>query len=296
MSGVRTKVKSNFPFVIDIAESRKLSGVCSFVPDEAKGKRPIAFILHGFKGNSEWGFIPLIRDMLAGNGCFAVSYNHSLNGFLPGSVLLDVEKFRRMTITSQLAELSFLIDHPERILPPSLSSEWNGEILLCGHSMGAAIALVFAGEHPQLVSKLAMLAPIASFNRYYTDRQIEVWRENSYLQFQNARTGQQLILDSTFLNDFVENESRFDLAKAIVETRSKILIAHGETDLTAKIAESEFLYSNADKTGTRFSVFPHCNHSFNFDMENDPKKNMALARLLHELKEFFGNDNETTTL
>lgn len=202
--------------------------------------------------------------------------------------MLDVEKFRKMTASGQLAELALLVNSIKyNTLPDPINTEkWNGKILLCGHSMGAAIALVFAREHPDIISRLSMLAPIASFNRYYTQRQIEFWKRNGKLEFQNTRTGQNLILDAGFLNDYFANLERFDLAKAIEEVQCRILIAHGETDLTAKCAESEMLYSHADKEFTKYSVFPACNHSFNFDMEEDPEKNPALQRLLTELDEF----------
>lgn len=45
----------NLQFSFDIADSRQLSGTCSFAASGGE-KRPAAIILHGFKGNSEWGF------------------------------------------------------------------------------------------------------------------------------------------------------------------------------------------------------------------------------------------------
>ena len=48
-------------------------------------KSKFAIILHGFKGNHRWGFLPTLRDLFAANGYNAIAYTHSFSGYIPDS-------------------------------------------------------------------------------------------------------------------------------------------------------------------------------------------------------------------
>ncbi len=252
--------------------------------------KPLAVVLHGFKGNKDWGFLPNIAELFARNNYIAVSYNHSLNGKVPNSSKYNIDKFRKITVSEQLRELPILISHlKEYVLTqndnPAIN--WNGEIVLIGHSMGAAIALLYASENT--VSKLVMLSPISKFNRY-TDRQRKQWRAAGFMEFFNPKTEQTMALDATFIDDMDENLERFDLPNAIGRCKSEILIIHGEQDITVRIAEARELFANSDRSKCRLIEYPNCNHSFNIDTLGY-ENNHILKNLMDDLRAMITNAN-----
>lgn len=250
--------------------------------------KPLAVVLHGFKGNKDWGFLPNIAELFARNKYIAVSYNHSLNGKIPNSMKYNIDKFRKITVSEQLRELSILMSHlMENVLTQNdnPATKWNGEIVLIGHSMGAAIALLYATENT--VAKLMMLSPISKFNRY-TDRQRKQWRAAGFMEFFNPKTEQTMALDATFIDDMDENLERFDLTNAIAKCKSEILIIHGEQDVTVRIAEARELFANSDKAKCRLIEYPNCNHSFNIDTLGY-ENNHILKNLMDDLEAMITN-------
>ncbi len=63
-------------FEINIKPNRAISGDLRYNPSTIK--MPIAIIMHGFKGNKNWGFLPILSEQFAEMGYVAINYNHSL--------------------------------------------------------------------------------------------------------------------------------------------------------------------------------------------------------------------------
>ncbi len=250
-----------FNLIID--SNRSINGDLRF--NSEKLKCPIAIVMHGFKGNRNWGFLPTLTEQFAEMGYIAINYDHSLNGNIPGSIKYNMDKFRQITISAQLQELEILIakiKSGELFQELDINKIWNGEIVLCGHSMGAAIALVYATENK--IDKLIMMSPISKFDRY-TERQKIQWRIDGQIEFYNPKIEQTMSLNSNFIDDMDANLKRFDLLAAIAKCNSQILIVHGEQDMTVQIKESQALYDYSDKNKCEFYKLAHCNHSFNID-------------------------------
>lgn len=234
-------------------------------------KSKFAIILHGFKGNHRWGFLPTLRDLFAATGYNAIAYTHSFSGYIPDSPKYDIDKFRRTTVTQQLKDLQKVIR--------SIKSDFETapDITICGHSMGAAIALVYSALHPEdNISKLVMLAPVATFDRYYTERQKEQWRRDGFLEFYNPKVDQKMALDLSFLVDIEQNYEKYNPLKAAKTTKSRIFLAHGEQDLTSKICESEILYEQMNQSSVDFNRFSHCNHAFNWDINRNDSEPLKI--------------------
>lgn len=268
-------------FGINIETDRTLDAEIKYNNDHIA--KPLAVVLHGFKGNKDWGFLPNIAELFARNNYITVSYNHSLNGKVPNSMKYNIDKFRKITVSEQLRELSILLSHlKENVLTQNdnPATKWNGEIVLIGHSMGAAIALLYTAENS--ISKLMMLSPISKFNRY-TDRQRKQWRAAGFMEFFNPKTEQTMALDATFIDDMDANLERFDLPNTIAKCKSEILIIHGEQDVTVRIAEARELFANSHKAKCRLIEYPNCNHSFNIDTLGY-ENNHILKNLMEDLE------------
>jgi pimeloyl-ACP methyl ester carboxylesterase len=251
----------NREFYIKIDDRRTIRGEIS-IPETDEPK-PLLIILHGFKGYKDWGFLPTIHDKFA-DRFIVIRYDHSMNGAknYSDSKLYDIDDFRRSTISSQLEDLDLLIS---KIQDESLvlKTSWNGEIYLCGHSMGAAIAIIYSNRS-EFIKKLILLAPIAKFDRY-SSRQKDEWKKNGYIEFLNNRNNQLLTIDYNFILDLEKNQEEYDLLQAISRSNSEILIIHGEQDLTAKLAEAKALYKASNREKKRLEIIKQANHSFNVD-------------------------------
>jgi len=229
-------------------------------------KLPCVFIIHGFKGFKDWGYVPFFSQELADNGFFVVTFNFSHNGIGDNMFeFTELDKFANNTISLEVSELDELIEFYN-----SGGFGFDGKknsIGLIGHSRGGAIALIQIKEsienhNNSNIKALALWGTIATFERY-TDHQIEYWRKQGYLEVINTRTNQVMRLNKVLLEDFELNKERFNLLNCISEINIPILIVHGEQDLTVQLNEAYQLYNASNKDLTELVVIPSAGHTFN---------------------------------
>lgn len=193
---------------------------------EGRPPRSAVVVLHGFKGFKDWGFFPNLSDALASDGHAVVSVNFSLNGIGADPLeFTELEDFARNTLSREVDEAVAVIDAlggPD-ILPLS-----PRRIGVFGHSRGGGIAVLAAAERPR-VRALATWAAVADFDRW-DDATKEEWREEGRIHVLNGRTGQQMPLDLTLLDDFEANRERLDVTAAAGRLEMPWLIAHGTDD------------------------------------------------------------------
>jgi pimeloyl-ACP methyl ester carboxylesterase len=224
------------------------------------------FIIHGFKGFKDWGYVPFFAQELADNGFFVVTFNFSHNGIGENPYqFTELEKFANNTISLEVSELDELIEFYN-----NGGFGFDGRknsIGLIGHSRGGAIALIQTKEaiekHKNInVKALALWGTIATFERY-TKHQIELWRKQGYLEVVNTRTNQVMRLNKVLLDDFERNKDRFNLLNCISKINLPILIVHGDQDLTVPLSEAYQLYEASNKNFTELVVIPSAGHTFN---------------------------------
>ncbi|MGB9665061.1 MAG: alpha/beta hydrolase family protein [Ignavibacteria bacterium] len=234
--------------------------------NENPEKLPCVFIIHGFKGFKDWGYVPFFAQELADNGFFVVTFNFSHNGIGENPFeFTELEKFANNTISLEVSELNELIDYYNQ---GGFGFDGkNNPIGLIGHSRGGAIALIQTREAIENrkdinVKALALWGTIATFERY-TKHQIEIWKKQGYLEVVNTRTNQVMRLNKVLLDDFEENRERFNLINCISKVNIPILIIHGDQDLTVPLNEAYQLYNASDKNLTELVVIPAAGHTFN---------------------------------
>lgn len=229
-------------------------------------KLPAIFIIHGFKGFKDWGYVPFFAQELAENGFFVVTFNFSHNGIGENPYeFTEFEKFANNTISLEVSELSELIDYYN-----SGGFGFDGSknsIGLIGHSRGGAIALIHTSEahqnnHQQNIKALCLWGTIATFERY-TKHQVELWKKQGYLEITNSRTNQVMRLNRTLLDDYEANKERFNLLNCISKLKIPALIIHGDQDITVPLSEAYQLYNASNKNLTEIVVIQSAGHTFN---------------------------------
>ena len=202
--------------------------------------RSAVLVAHGFKGFKDWGFFPSLCEHLARDGHLVVSFNFSLNGTGPDLLeFTDLDAFGRNTLSRELEDLRWMVDRMH-------AGEWSGgmapgSVGLLGHSRGGGTSVITAAEH-EGVSALVTWAAVATFHRW-SEQHLADWRARGVTFVPNARTGQDMPLYSTVLDDLTDNRARLDVLAAAARVRVPWLIVHGSEDPTVEVAEARRLHA-----------------------------------------------------
>lgn len=149
--------------------------VAVYKPRRETNKTKVVIFSHGYGKNRSvdncvrngW----LTRRM-ADQGYYVISIQHELTTDAPLSEQDDIYAARMPFWQRGCDNIMFVIETFNRIKP---SLDWTG-LTLVGHSMGGDTSMMFAGEHPDMVSKVITLdhcrvkIPRTSWPRIYTLR------------------------------------------------------------------------------------------------------------------------------
>ena len=245
------------PFQLELPSGRVLHGLVD-LPAEA-GPRPAVVVCHGFKGFMEWGFFPHLGHLLAARGFTAVRFNLSGGGMRPGEDLVgDPEAFAHATPGEDAREIDAVLDAVAggQIAPGRVDPDRLG---LLGHSRGGGTSLLVAARRPELKA-LVTWSAVATFDRLSEDEKAG-WRRAGRVPIVNARTGQELELDISVLEDLEARAGEYDLQAAAAARRAPWLIVHGEADETVPVAEARTL-AGAARAPSRLQVVAGGSHTF----------------------------------
>ncbi len=196
-------------------------------------------ICHGFKGYYRWGFFPWLAEHLAGAGLRTIAFNFSGSGVGEDrETFTEEDAFFDSTFERDLADLSIVVDQGRR-------REWiEGDHGLIGHSRGGATATLHEARRGG-VSALVTWNSIARVMRWTADARRE-WREQGWLAVPNARTGQELRLGVTALDE-VEQRGDLELSvpNAAARGHAPWLIVHGSADETVAVSDAHELAAAA---------------------------------------------------
>lgn len=200
--------------------------------------RSAVIVAHGFKGFKDWGFFPWVCESLARDGHLVISFNTSLNGVGPGLLdFTDLEAFGRNTVGREVDDLHWMVER-------AAAGEWSrgrapDTLGVLGHSRGGGNGVIVAAESG-VVSSLATWAAVSTFHRWSPEQERD-WAERGVTWVLNARTGQEMPLYRSVLDDLRANPARFDVLAAASRVRVPWLIVHGTGDLTVPVHEARAL-------------------------------------------------------
>lgn len=218
--------------------------------------RSAVVIAHGFKGFKDWGFFPISAERIAGAGHAVVLFNFSRNGV--GSTLSDfdeMEKFAQNKLTLELDELLLVVD---QVMEGDLLPRRPQRLGILGHSRGGGDAILATSEEPR-IDALVTWNAVSHFDRW-SDETKARWRKDGRTFVTNTRTGAQMPLDVTLLEDYEANAERLDIPAAAARIEVPWLIIHARVDLTVPVAESERLRQTSKRA--RKLIIEQAGHTF----------------------------------
>ena len=206
----------NRPILIDIFYTEKTTG------------KPVVIYAHGFNGFKDWGNFDLIAKQFAEAGFVFIKFNFSHNGTTPEQPeeFADLEAYGNNNYTKELDDLTVVIDFSEAAHADSAS------IFLLGHSRGGGIALIKAAEDARVkgVVTWASVAECKTPWGSWSLERMEEWEETGVEYYTNARTKQQMPLYYQLYKNYLQNQLRLNIERAIKTLEIPILICHGSAD------------------------------------------------------------------
>jgi pimeloyl-ACP methyl ester carboxylesterase len=208
--------------------------------DDALVNAPMIIFAHGFKGFKDWGAHNLVANYFAENGFRFLKFNFSHNGTIADKPFefADLIAFGDNTFSIELDDLHAVINFVcEGPAMPAAT-----EVYLIGHSMGGGISIIKTAEDRR-VKKLVTMASISSFHNLWAKDIENQWRLQGTTYVANKRTGQQMPLKISLLNDLEKHPARLNVLAKAAEIKQPWLLVHGSEDTSVPLSQAEDLQS-----------------------------------------------------
>ena len=235
---------------------------------------PVVIFAHGFKGFKDWGAHNLVANYFAEHGFRYLKFNFSHNGTTADKPIdfADLIAFSDNTFSIELEDLRDVIDF---VCNGSSMPTVSG-VFLIGHSMGGGISIIQTAEDDR-VKKLVTMASISDFGNLWPKEAEQQWKLSGIMYMANKRTGQEMPLKSTMLDDLRNNPGRLDILAKAAHIKQPWLIVHGDEDTTVPLAHAKELHK-ANKHA-KLIVIKGGDHTFG---ATQPYPKDTLPKELHE--------------
>ena len=112
------------------------------------------------------------------------------------------------------------------------------------------------------MTRVISLAGVSSYGkRTSTSGDLEQWKKDGVKYVLNGRTKQQMPHYYQFYEDFIKNEERLTIKRAVSNLNIPFLIIHGDNDTSVFIEEAKNLHKWNSKS--ELKVIKEANHVFN---------------------------------
>jgi len=256
----------------------KIEGVClgkerdilydiTFPKEHNNNLIPIVFA-HGFKGYKNWGAFNLVADEFAKNGFLFLKFNFSFNGTTKEHPcdFVDLEAFGNNNFTRELDDLGRIINFLVEDYANIIDAE---KLTLMAHSRGGATAILKASEDSR-IKKLITWASVGTIEGRIPKLDLQEFKRTNVLYVPNARTNQNMPIYYQFVEDYYNNENRFNLTKCAAKLHIPTLIIHGDKDTTVQLEEAQHLKNSIPNS--KMLVIKNGGHSFGASEPWESKK------------------------
>jgi len=245
------------------------------LPLAGKDVQGSLLICHGFKGYKDYGLFPALAQSAAERGLIAHRFNFSHSGVTQDfSTFANPELFEQDTWGKQIYDLHAVAEAcAQGDLPGQADAGIRGSrgdrTVWFGHSRGGVTVLlagarVFKGLDstgvPPPSGIIAAAAPHLACS--LTPQQAAILKRSGYLSTASSRTGQELRIGKTWLEEIEADPTGFDPVEAVKHLQCPVLIVHGDADQTVPVEAASIL---AARTPDRVAVkiIADASHTFN---------------------------------
>ena len=223
---------------------------------EGPPPRSAVVVAHGFKGFKDWGFFPYLCTQLSAAGFAVVSFNFTRSGIGEDpEEFTELERFASNTLSLEQSELLYMLS---QVAEGDLLPRRPVDVGLLGHSRGGGQAILAAAAYEH-VNALVTWAAVSHFDRWTPETKAR-WRMEGEVVVLNQRTGQQMPLNVSLLDDYEANRETLAIQDGAGKVRAPWLIVHGREDLTVRVGEADALARAA--AGARVALIEGAGHTF----------------------------------
>ena len=252
-------------------------------------KKKVVIFCHGYKGFKDWGAWNLMAKAFADVGFCFIKFNFSHNG---GTVkqpidFPDLEAFGNNNYTKELDDLESVIDWISSNSKLKNNADINN-ITLMGHSRAGGIVTIKAEEDNRIKSVIS-LAGVCDFGkRGSTTGDLKQWKKDGVKYVLNGRTKQQMPHYYQFYEDFIANENRLTIKRAVSNLKIPYLIIHGDKDTSVVLDEAQQLHKW--NSSSKLEIIKDANHVFGAQHPWDkPLLPNHLKEVITKVKSFLSN-------
>jgi len=229
--------------------------------NENHTQKPMVIFCHGYKGFKDWGAWDLMAQAFANAGFFFIKFNFSHNGGTAEQPIdfPDLDAFGNNNYTKELDDLKTIIDWASS--NKDFTKDANQHNLnVIGHSRAGGIVTIKAQEDNRIKTVIS-LAGVSDFgSRSSTTGNLEQWKKDGVKYVLNGRTKQQMPHFYQFYENFIANEERLTIKRAVSNLKTPYLIIHGNADTSVLISEAKALDGwNSENT---LHIIDDANHVF----------------------------------
>lgn len=220
-------------FILSGSGDRLMTGDLT-ADQELTGRGAVLFV-HGFKGFKDWGAHNLVAAKFAEQGFryFKINLSHSgVRQDNPNEVT-DLDAFAANTIGKELQDLDTAVNYVSHTYPFE-------PIYVIGHSRGGGL-VILKGAADKRISSIVTWASIADFSSLWKKEQEEDWKKSGRIFVENARTKEQMPLDSVLLEDFEAHREEYNILQAASRVNVPWLILHGDEDINVPFSIAQQL-------------------------------------------------------
>ena len=210
---------------------------------KGKGRFPLVVMCHGFGETKTWNsFIRLARFLEKSEiACFRFDFEGC--GDSEGN-------FEKVTIKKEIDDLKSAIEF-------ILNKEKNIDkkrIALLGHSMGAAVIVLYAKKSGLPIRTLIFWAPALNQKElltiWSTKEKLRKWKKKGYIT----------IWDNKVSSNYLKENENKDYSLVLSQIKAPILIISGKKDETVPIRFSKEIAKK--HKGIKLIIYPNAEHTF----------------------------------
>lgn len=215
------------------------------IPLLEQKKARAVILLHGFTGSKlepHRFFLKISRELEA-LGIASFRFDFLGSGESDGN-------FEDMTVLNELAEAETILEYVRS--HPNIDKE---KVIVLGFSMGGLVASLLAGDHPEKIEKLILLAPAGSMAA-----EAKVMETNStYIEEENAFD----IGGNLIGKDFIEELNTIDVWERAKTFKYDVLLIHGSSDQAVSVEDSKKYQEKYYQGQARLHIVNGADHTFN---------------------------------
>ena len=228
----------------------------------------LAIICPGFLDTKNYAGLTILANELSNRGYTAVRFDPTGTWQSEGSI-------SEYLTTQYLQDVKSIIDY--------MMKEGNyTDILLCGHSMGGYISMLYASQDKRISTVVDIMGPY-SINMIGQNSRLDEWKNNGFRKSTRDIPNSIEIKEFKVPYSFAEDRLKYNVLDVIQKVKIPILFIAGEKDTTVTPEQIKTIFDKANEP-KKMVVVPEIGHSYRHNTSEIENVNKVVVDFLNQFK------------